>query len=349
LSVLRLTLRSAVLWLLARLAVLLLRLLRSAELLSGRLVLRAARGAPRGRGTGGRRAAGRRVRGLRSPELLLRLAVRLLAELRGLLSRLAELGLSLRRAVLRLLPRLLAELRLLARLLAELRLLARLLAELPLLRSAELRLPAVLRVLTRLAELRLLSGLGVRLLPLRRAELRRLARLLAELPLLRSAELRLLARLLPELRLARLRGLPLRRAELRVLRCARPLAAGTPGQPGRLGGVRRVARAGPARLLTAHRRDRPLGRLGLGGGLRGGRFRRRRGARVLAAHRRDRPLGRLGLRHGVRRRSVGLCVTGLGRGVGHGSADYPTNRGRVTPGPYLSSDRGVGDPRVHLA
>ena len=294
---------------------------------------------------------------LRSAELRL---AGLLPELRlALGTRLSELGLArltlLGPAVLRSLTGRLSELSLLRA--AVLRL-----ARLPL-RSAELGL--------RLAELRSLSlrsGLAVlrltRLarLPLRCAELRGLAWLLAELRLLRPAlgtrlsELGLPLLRSAELRLTRLARLPLLRpAELRVLRRSRSLAAGAPGQPARTGGARRGARPGLARLLrraprllAADGRDGPLRRRGLGGLPRVRGLRRRLSALVLVPQRRDGPLGRLGLRHGRGGLILGTAGSGFGRGVGHGSARYPTNPREVTPASDLSPDCGVGQPAVHL-
>jgi len=256
-----------------------LRLLRSAELLR-RLVLRTGR-APRVGRPGDRRAAGRSVRGLRLT-VLSGLREGLLVLLwSSVLSRLwllrsAEWLLPLARlAVLRLS-------RLSLRLSAVLRLTS--IARLPRLTELALLRCAVLRSLSRLYAVLLLS---VRLLRSRLSELRGLSlglRTVLRLALLRTAELRLssvtrlsllLPRLtelsrLPVLRLSRL-PLLLRSVELRALRrCARLLTSGTGPADGTPRKPRRLRfRPGPPQwrrtLVVLEGRDGPLGGRGLHG------------------------------------------------------------------------------------
>ena len=253
----------------------------------------------------------------------LRLSVLLLAV--GILSLLSVRGLILRPAVL-------------AGLLRRVRLLTRLTVLPGLLRAAVL-LPVLRRLLPiglcRRA-VRLLSRLRLGIGILRRG-LPVLG--LSAIRLLRPAELRLSAIWLLS-RLLRLPELPLllrRRVRLLPLPLAAagaPGAVRTPGQAGLLG----VGAGLPRRraLAGALRRDGPLRGRRLRGLLLGARG---LGPRLGA---RNGPLGGLGLR-------VRLSGCGFGRGVGHGSARYPTNPQLVTPARDLSPDCGVRYPAVHLA
>ena len=210
-----------------------------------------------------------------------------------------------------------------------------------------------------------LAGL---LLPLRgavlsRLSLRRAVRLLTRLAVLAGllSVLRRLAvgvrRGLPERGLRSIRLLTrlprlLRRAVRLLLSlplgAGVPAAARTPGEAGLLGPGAGLPRR-PA-LACAVGRNGPLGGRRLRGLLLGARgFGPGRGALVGVLGSRNGPLGGFGLRNRNGRLRVRLSGSGFGRGVGHGSARYPTNPRLVTPARYLSPDCGVRYPAVHLA
>jgi hypothetical protein len=221
----------------------------------------------------------------------------------------------------------------------------------------------VLRLLSVLLRVLRRTELAGLLLPLRgavlsRLSLRRAVRLLTRLAVLAgllSVLLRLaveVRRGLPELGLRSIRLLTrlprlLRRA-VRLLLTLPLTGARTPGKAGLLGPGAGLPRR--RALARAVGRNGPLGGRRLRGLLLGARgFGPGRGALVGVLGSRNRPLGGFGLRNRNGRLRVRLSGSGFGRGVGHGSARYPTNPRLVTPARYLSPDCGVQYPVVHLA